>query len=141
MTERTPVARTVGEVATLEPVVIDADAPLADAISLMIDRRISGLPVTDSGGRLVGVISQTDLTRLRSTHNLWKQWAGLQVRHLMTSPALAVRVSTPLVSAARDMEAAHVHRLVVVDDDDPTLPIGIISTTDIVRTFAEDGLP
>lgn len=138
MIDRTPVVRTVGEVATLEPVVVDADAPLTEAVELMTERRITGLPVVDSGGRLVGVISQTDLMRLRTTHHLWEHWAGLRVRHLMTTPPLTARVSTTLVSAAREMEVAHVHRLVVVADDDPNLPIGVVSTSDLVRTMAEE---
>jgi CBS domain-containing protein len=141
MTERAVVPRTVGEVATLEPIVVTADAPLIDAVTLMTERRISGLPVVDAGGRLVGVISQTDLTRLRTTHHLWEHWAGLSVRHLMSTPPLTVRVSTPLVSAAREMESAHIHRLVVVADDDPNLPIGVISTTDLVRALADEERP
>ena len=36
------------------------------------------------------------------------------------------------------MERNHVHRLVVVADDDPTVPIGVISTSDLVRALARD---
>jgi CBS domain-containing protein len=37
------------------------------------------------------------------------------------------------------MERDHVHRLVVVADDDPTIPVGVISTSDVVRALARDG--
>jgi len=54
----------------------------------------------------------------------------------MTSPAITVTRSTALPLAARTMERRHIHRLVVVSDDDETLPIGILSVTDIVHAIA-----
>ena len=48
-------------------------------------------------------------------------------------PAVTVHRSTPLIGAAARMERHHIHRLVVVADDDETSPIGILSTTDLVR--------
>jgi CBS domain-containing protein len=56
----------------------------------------------------------------------------------MTSPPLTIRRSTSLEIAARRMERHHVHRLVVVADDDPVLPIGVISTSDLVRALAQE---
>jgi len=135
---RTTAALVVGDVMALEPVVVRADAPLGDAVKLMERHRVHGVPVVDGAGSLVGVLSQTDLLRARATEFLWANWAGLAVRHLMSSPALVVRRSTPLADAARKMERQHVHRLVVVADEDETLPIGVISTTDIVRAMAEE---
>ncbi len=135
---RTTAALTVGEVMSIEPVVIRADAPLTEAVKLLERERIHGLPVVDGTGSLVGVLSQTDLLRARSTEFLWANWPGLAVRHLMTSPALTIHRSTPLADAARKMERHHVHRLVVVADEDETLPIGVVSTTDLVRAMAEE---
>lgn len=128
--------RVVGDLMALEPVVVRADAPLADAAKLLEGHHISGLPVVDGAGSLVGVISQTDLLRARATEYLWANWPGLRVRHLMTSPALTVHRDQPLAIAARKMERNHVHRLVVVADDDETLPIGVISASDLVRAMA-----
>jgi CBS domain-containing protein len=72
--------------------------------------------------------------RARATDDLWSRWPGLAARHLMTHPALTVSGDTPVAEAIRRMESAHVHRLVVVADDGRT-PIGIISTTDVVRAI------
>jgi CBS domain-containing protein len=47
--------------------------------------------------------------------------------------------STPIPIAARKLERHHVHRLVVVADDDDSLPIGILSATDLVRAIAAAG--
>jgi CBS domain-containing protein len=126
----------VGDLMAFEPVVVQANATLDEAASLLDLHGISGLPVVDRSGTLVGVLSQTDLLRARSTEYLWTNWPGLAVRHLMTSPAITVTRSTPLPLAARTMERRHIHRLVVVSDDDETVPIGILSVTDIVHAIA-----
>lgn len=131
-------AQVVGDLMTADPIVIRADAPLAEAARLMDEHKISGLPVVDGTGRLVGVLSQTDLLRARATEYLWANWPGLAVRHLMSKPALTVHRDTPLADAARKMERHHVHRLVVVSDTDEQLPIGVISTSDLVRAMAAE---
>ena len=119
----------------LEPIVVRADAPLGEAAKLLEGHHISGLPVVDGAGTLVGVLSQTDLLRARATEYLWANWPGLRVKHLMTAPALTVHRDQPLAIAARKMERNHVHRLVVVADNDETLPIGVIAS-DLVRAMA-----
>lgn len=128
--------RIVGDLMALEPIVVRADLPLTVAAVLMDRHGISGLPVVDAGGTLVGVISDTDLLRARATEYLWANWPGLRVRHLMTSPALTSRRDESLTDAARKMERHHVGRLVVVADDDETLPIGVIAIADLIRAMA-----
>ena len=125
-----------------DPILVRADASLADAIALMDHHHVHGLPVIDHTGALVGVLSQTDLNRARSTEYLWSSWPGLSVRHLMTSPAITIHRSTPLIVAARKMEQHQIHRLVVVEDGDDSSPIGIVSMTDLIHALAiETGRP
>lgn len=137
-TPMTAVSPTVGDRMALTPIVIRMDASLTEAASLMDQHHIHGLPVVDAAGALVGVLSQTDLTRARATEHLWTNWPGLAVRHLMTSPAITIHASTGLDVAARKMERNRIHRLVVVDDNDPTKPIGVLSTTDLIHAIAEE---
>jgi CBS domain-containing protein len=127
----------VGELMAVDPIVIGANLPLDEAADILDRHGISGAPVVDTAGSLVGVLSQTDLIRARSTEYLWANWPGLAVRHLMTTPAVTVERSTPIVIAAARMERNRIHRLVVVADDDKTLPIGVLSTTDVVHAIAE----
>lgn len=124
---------TVADLMHGDPVRIEANAGLVDAARLMDEHRVHGLPVVDATGHLVGVVSQTDLLRARSTEYLWSNWPGLAVRHLMTSPAVTVTAGTSLAAAAVLMEQRRIHRLVVVADDDPRLPIGILSTSDLIH--------
>ena len=119
-----------------DPIVVRADASLADAIDLMDRNHVHGLPVVDHTGTLVGVLSQTDLNRARTTEYLWSSWPGLAVRHLMTSPAITIHRSTPLIVAARKMEQHQIHRLVVVEDGDDSTPIGVLSMTDLIHALA-----
>lgn len=125
----------VGELMSIDPVTIGADAAAHEAEVLMSERRISGLPVVDRVGRLVGVVSQTDIVRAHAAGQTLSAWPGLAVRHIMTAPAITVRVDETLIEAARRMEERHVHRLVVVSPDGEH-PIGVISTLDLVGTLA-----
>jgi CBS domain-containing protein len=132
---RAPRQPTVAELMTPDPIMVDESATVDEAVRLLEENEISGLPVVDRDGLLVGVISQTDIVRARAVDHLWHRWPGLRVRHLMHSPALTADRSMSLEEAAQSMERAHVHRLVVVDDDQMT-PVGVISTTDLVRALA-----
>lgn len=132
------VPQTVGELMTHDPVLAVADMSLADAAELMDFYRVSGLPVVDRDGSLVGVISRTDLLHARSTKALWHAWPGLAVRDLMTCPAVTVTSSTTVDEAADLMERLHIHRLVVTDAIGETA-IGVLSVTDLVHLMAERG--
>jgi CBS domain-containing protein len=120
------------------PILIHADASLTQAAEVMDGNHVHGLPVVDHTGALVGVLSQTDLNRARATEYLWVNWPGLAVRHLMTSPAITIHRSTPLIVAARKMEQHGIHRLVVVEDGDETTPIGVLSMTDLIHALAQE---
>ena len=51
------------DIMSREVLAIDAEAPLAQAVRLMTEHRVSGLPVLDRAGRLVGVLTEGDLLR------------------------------------------------------------------------------
>ncbi|MGH2357078.1 MAG: CBS domain-containing protein [Candidatus Limnocylindria bacterium] len=140
MTEQRLAALTVGELMTYDPILVREDEPLTHAAGLIEQHRIHGLPVVDETGSLVGVVSQTDMLRARTTEHLWSAWRGLKVRHLMTAPALTIETDATVEQAAARMEQNQVHRLVVVEAGRPA-PIGIISTSDIVRAMAAQAGP
>jgi len=131
---RTSPVERVRDLMTADPIVVREDQPLPEVAETLERRDISGVPVVDGEGDLVGVISRTDLARVRATDDLWARWPGLAARHLMTKPAITVAADAPLADAIRRMEAEHIHRLVVVDDSGRR-PIGVISTTDIVHAM------
>jgi len=128
----------VGDLMTPDPVVVSESMPLVEAAKLMDLHGVSGLPVVDASGALVGVVSQTDLLHARSTEGLWHAWPGLAVRHLMTRPAVSVDADTGLDEAAELMERLRIHRLVVVADDGRS-PVGVLSVSDLVHSMALRG--
>jgi CBS domain-containing protein len=126
---------TVEHLMTPDPIVIGESAPIDACVRMLEENEISGMPVVDADGLLVGVISETDVVRARATERLWSRWPGLRVRHLMHAPVLTADRQMGIEEAAILMERAHVHRLVVVDDSQ-VRPIGVISTSDLVRALA-----
>lgn len=128
----------VADVMTIDPIVVSVDAPLEDAARRLHANGISGLPVVDAGGALLGVISQTDLLSVGDGalgRAIRAHATGIRVGELMTSPAVTVPMTCSLEEAARVMRDGRVHRLVAVDDDGR--PVGVLSAIDFVAMFAE----
>jgi len=128
----------VGDLMTLDPVVIRADAAIETAERLLHTYRISGLPVIDEDGRLVGVISRTDLLDdgTGSLSALLRgNGSGLRVGELMTSPAVTVPMTATLAEAARLMRDERIHRVVAIDESGH--PIGVLAATDYVYLVAD----
>src|SRR5512143_28885 len=107
----------VGDLMTIDPIVVSPDATIEEAERLLDVYDITGLPVVDEQGRPVGVISQTDLlatTAPRVGALIRANASGIRVGELMSSPAITVPILTPLAEAARLMLDGRVHRLVAV---------------------------
>ncbi|HEX7498235.1 MAG TPA: CBS domain-containing protein [Candidatus Limnocylindrales bacterium] len=125
--------KTVGDFMTANLISISETASLAEAAGILDSNKITGLPVVDDNGLLIGVLSQTDLVRARANQHLVSNWPGLAVGQIMTTPVLTIAATASLEEAAKEMERHRVHRLVVTDA--AATPIGIISTSDLVRSW------
>ncbi len=126
---------TVASLMTRSPVVVLESDAIAAVAELLAGYEISGLPVVDSDDHLVGVISQSDLVRLRGSTLPWTGWHGLMVRDAMSKPARTIEGTSGVDAAARQMTAEGVRRLVVVDTGQ--VPVGVLSESDIVREIAD----
>jgi len=125
----------VGNLMTIDPVVIGPNALATDAERLLKTYHVSGLPVV-AGGLAVGVISLTDLMVARSSAMIAGNWPRMRVRHLMSAPAVTVHVGTTVARAAELMVSRHIHRLVVADDEHA--PVGVLSSLDLLRLLVRD---
>jgi CBS domain-containing protein len=116
---------------------VSPDAAVNEAVVTLADSHISALPVVDALGRMVGVISSTDiLTSEAEAEDATAREAlfeGTVVRDLMTPHALTVSPDAEVREAAQQMLYADVHRLFVVDGE---RVVGVVSTTDIMRAVA-----
>jgi CBS domain-containing protein len=120
---------------------IHVDATIAEAVQTMADAHVSGLAVVDRGGRVVGVLTTTDVLQAQAEHDDRRARTELfertQVRDLMSSPPHTVGVDAAVRDAAKQMLEQEVHRLFVVDGD---RLVGVLSQTDIARAVGSGAL-
>ena len=110
----------------VEPVTLPPDARVADALALMERYRISGIPVTDADGLLVGILANRDLR--------FEDDTGRLVSELMTSKGLVtVPVGTTLEEARAVLHRHKVEKLPVVDEDGRLK--GLITVKDIQKSI------
>ena len=149
-------SQTVAAWMNCELITVKPSPPIADAVKLLVDRKISGLLVIDDENKLVGTISDSDLmwrekgpdqppymlflggiiyfqNPLTADRDLHKA-LGQTVGEVMTPHAISISADLPLPEAARIMHDKKIHRLAVVDAE--RHPIGIITESDIVRAIA-----
>ena len=137
---------------TREIVTVGPELPLADAIHLMLDHRISGVPVVDAAaGRLVGLLTTGDLLRRIETgtdtpRQGWLQafltrgrmaeryahTHGRRVQDVMTRDVATVGEASPLDDVVHNMESRHVRRVPVVEGE---RLVGNVSRSDLVRAL------
>jgi CBS domain-containing protein len=124
---------TVAERMSSPPITVPSDAPIGIVSALLERHGITGLPVVDPAGALVGVISEVDVARV-STIASKRIPRELLVRHVMSAPAVTVLASASTALAGRRMERHGVRRLVVVAEDDDLQPIGVVTAADLAKT-------
>ena len=148
--------QTVGEVMSAPVLTVTAETPLQDAVSLLNDHHVSGLPVVDGEGVLIGELTEQDLMvresgvdvgpyvmlldsviYLRNPLN-WDrqvhQVLGNSVGDLMHRDSHSCDVSLPLPKAASMLHEKGTQRLIVVDAQ--RHPVGVLPRGDVVRALA-----
>ncbi len=145
---------TVKEIMTREPITVAPDTPITEAAKLLLDRRINGIPVVDAGGKLVGIICQSDLVTqqkkfpiptlftlldglipLQSTKSLdreVKKITATRVADAMTREPTTVTPDMTIDEVASLMVDEKFHTLPVVDGE---ALVGVIGKEDVLRTL------
>ncbi len=126
---------------TSDLVAIRATTAFPEGFRIMRERGIRHLPVVDEGGKLIGIVTQTDLlhaspstTTTLSVFEMSYLLANLHVREVMSSPVITVSEDAPLEEAARLMVERKIGCLPVMRDGDL---VGMITETDIFEVFVE----
>jgi predicted transcriptional regulator len=121
--------RTVRDIMESDVFWIPSDMPLERAAKELASRQVSGAPVCAPDGRLIGMLSSTDLTEFYGgAHEL------RLARDVMTPEVLAVAPDDPIEQAIKLMAFEGVHRLVVVDLEHRLH--GIVTSMDVLRELA-----
>ena len=140
-----------GDVMTRDVATIRSDAAVLEAMRLMLDKRISGLPVVDAAGALVGIVTEGDFLRRAELdtgqrHARWLEFLlapgrlarefvgthGRTVEEVMTRVTLTVAEDTPLAEAVQVMQDHHIKRLPVITEGRLA---GIVSRADLLKAF------
>lgn len=137
----------VRDVMTQDVATVAPDTDLRDLAALLVEKRISGVPVVE-GGRVVGVVSERDilfkerpsdglsrsvLAWLMDEGDLTLKIDARTAREAMTSPPVTIGPARNVADAAAIMLDENVSRLPVVDHG---LIVGIVTRHDLVRAFA-----
>ncbi len=142
---------TVLDVMTHAVVWVRPTTPLKGVAETLIDNGISGVPVVDDQGAVLGVVSEADLlvkeqgaeaihsrhlARVRGeskeTREQRAKVEAVTAAQAMTAPAITISSDRPILEAASTMTTRHVNRLPVVDDG---RLVGIVSRADLVRAY------
>jgi chloride channel protein, CIC family len=119
----------VGDAMTVDPMAVPAHTTLAELQGMLDRGRHHGLPVEDSDGRLVGVVTVTDVLRAGGPSD------QVIVRDAMTRTPVTVTPSTPVSEALERMAALGVGRIPVVDDGDNRRLVGMFRREDAVNAY------
>ncbi len=153
------VQRPVAEVMTSPVFSVRRETPLQEAVTLLSSHHISGLPVVEADGTLVGELSEKDLMVRESGFDAgpyvmfldaviylrnpleWNrqvhQVLGSTVGDLMTTQVHTCPTTTSLPEAARLLNDRRIQRLFVVDEQG--VMVGVLTRGDVVRALAEAG--
>ena len=136
---------------TRRVVTVTPDTPILAAARLMLDNHVSGLPVVDPSGRVVGVITETDLLREDGKSAQGSPWLQMvagtdgltgdperlgarKVEEIMSRDPITVELTAPIAHACHLLTQHRIKRLPVIDKDKL---VGIIGRADVVRALAQ----
>jgi CBS domain-containing protein len=114
-------------------VTLTPETEINRAMHILLDRRISGAPVLDGTGFLIGVLSKKDCLKAALQASYWRDW-GKTVADYMTRDPETLTADMDIVAAAEAFIASHFRRFPVLDQGQL---VGQVSRTDILRALAE----
>ena len=139
------------DVMTKQVVTVSPDTEVSDIVRLLLEKHVSALPVVDSEGNVLGLVSEGDLIRRSEAgterHRSWwlnfmvgpsdlaKEYTkthGVHARDIMTRPAVTAAADTPLGDIAELLERRRIKRVVIIEDDKL---VGIVSRADLLRAM------
>ena len=108
----------------LDPITVDQNATIGDALSLMAEYKIGGIPVVDSIKKLIGIVTNRDL---RFEKNLKKKVSEVMTKdHLVTA-----KEDVDLIKAENILQQHKIEKLLITDDENKL--VGLITFKDIIK--------
>ncbi|TRZ88771.1 MAG: CBS domain-containing protein [Methanosarcinales archaeon] len=129
--------RLLRDIMTRGVVTVSVTAKVKEIVSLLSRQGLSGVAVIGNDGVAVGVISDMDILKVIGIEN----WGNITAESIMTSTIQMIKPMCTLGEAAKMMREKSIHRLLVFSESGvgaSQRPIGILSTSDIVREAARE---
>ncbi|WP_433722193.1 CBS domain-containing protein [Nocardia sp. CA-129566] len=138
----------VADVMARDVVTVPVDAPLPQVVRTLAERRVSGAPVVDANGSVVGIVTEADLLGKQASAGVaaqastWRLWRrkffgrGVTARtaaDFMSAPVITVEPGTRVSAAAAILARNHIKRAPVVDADGRLR--GIVSRKDLLSVY------
>ena len=139
------------EVMTPSPLTVSRDTEVAEVARLILERRVSAVPVVGENGSLVGLVSASDLLEREDlgtapalrwlVQKIWPHTAakhylktrGNRAEHVMSRQTVTIRQEAELTEVIRLMVERGVQRVIVVDEQ--SRPVGIVTRRDVLRAM------
>lgn len=116
-----------------KPVVFTIDTDLLDAVRVLVDRRISGAPVVDERGNLVGFLTERDFLRAALVAGYHGESGGC-VGEYMSSDVQAVNADDSLIDVATRFIETKYRRYPVIEDN---RVVGVVARRDVLRAVLD----
>ena len=141
----------VSEIMSSPVKTVKGDLTLEQAAQVMLDNNIGGVPVVDDGGKLVGIVTESDFSAKEHAipfsrvyaPQLFGEWMSkegvekayeaarsITVDKIMSAPVITVGKEDTVAEAVRKMLEHRIHRVVVSEDG---MPVGIVSRHDLLK--------
>ncbi|MDZ7805247.1 CBS domain-containing protein [Thiohalophilus sp.] len=142
---------TVREIMAPDIITVAPDTALSDAARILVEKRISGLPVTAGDGKLVGVVTEADFLCAMGipchhpTHSVWQTLENMfrhpprttdmpsKVGDIMIEQVVSINENKTLQDIIEQMKKHHIKRIIVTDDQDRVS--GIVTRSNLVQVL------
>lgn len=125
---------TIGSYMTRELITLSPNQEINSAMQLLLERKISGAPVVDEAGELIGLLTKKDCLRAALEASYYRDW-GKPVSTYMTREVQTLDISLDIFAACQRFLDSNFRRFPVIEDE---RLVGQISRTDILRAMAEN---
>jgi len=147
------------DIMTKNVIAVTPDTTVERLAKLMTEHKISGMPVLDENGKLVGIVTENDLIsrnkrlhiptvmtifdaiiyleRPKKLEEEMRKMMGTSVSDICTKRVITIKEDTPLIEIATIMSEKKVHLLPVMRGEEL---VGIVGKADLVRGLAEGGI-
>ena len=121
--------KTAKEAMSRHPITLHPEMEVLEAMRILVQERISGAPVVDQVGNLVGILTERDCMRVALDAGYFSEGGG-RVDQFMSADPVTVEAHTPITEIAERFASSHFRRLPVMEQGKL---VGVVSRRDVLK--------